>query len=455
MQHLQADDLLGMQLLMNPKKKASIDAMSVASSYVSKGSGKKVGNVQRKTSKAGSSSASSSANSQSDSDDDASVDDSSSMSDSVSVASSKKVPGKQKPKAPPAKTTKRSVASSVDDDDDSESLSSSTLSGLGRIQKQLSQEEILTMKREMLYQFDRLERKGLRIPKKFTMASSLDDMRAEHERLKRDRELDVSVQFQRRALMTAVSGVEFVNNRFDPFDVKLDGWADSINDNINDYDEIFEELHEKYKGKGKMAPEIKLLLTLGGSAIMFHLTKTMFSTLPGAEAVMRQNPDLARQFAAASINQSQQQQPQANGSNGLMGLVGSLFGGGGGNGDILGGLFGGGQQSPPHQQQQPPPQMRPPQLQPQPTRPMMRGPNMDDILGDMNIQAILNPSKQTSPRALDRIETLSTVSESELSELHDASSVRGVVVRDKAPSASGRRGAVTKVAVNKKATIDI
>ena len=36
--------------------------------------------------------------------------------------------------------------------------------------------------------------------------------------------------------------LEFWNNRFDPFDVKLDGWAEQLSENLDDYDEIFAEL---------------------------------------------------------------------------------------------------------------------------------------------------------------------------------------------------------------------
>ena len=33
-------------------------------------------------------------------------------------------------------------------------------------------------------------------------------------------------------------------------------------ESVQEYDDIFEELHEKYKSSGKMAPELKLLLSL-------------------------------------------------------------------------------------------------------------------------------------------------------------------------------------------------
>ena len=135
------------------------------------------------------------------------------------------------------------------------------------------------------------------------MSSRLDEMKFEYERLKRERELDNSIKFSRKMLMACVTGIEFLNNKFDPFDVKLDGWSESVHENVNDYNEIFEELHEKYKERAKIAPELKLMLALGGSAFMFHLSNTMFkSSLPGMDEILRQNPDLMKQFASAAAN---------------------------------------------------------------------------------------------------------------------------------------------------------
>ena len=114
-------------------------------------------------------------------------------------------------------------------------------------------------------------------------------------------------------MMAAITGIEFLNNKFDPFDVKLDGWSESVNENIIDYDEVFEELAEKYGGKSEIAPEIKLLMMIGSSAFMFHLTNTLFkSSIPGMDDIMKQNPDLMKQFAKAavgSIGQETQRKP--------------------------------------------------------------------------------------------------------------------------------------------------
>ena len=86
------------------------------------------------------------------------------------------------------------------------------------------------------------------------------------------------MKFQQKILLAFVSGIEFLNNKFDPFDHKLDGWSEAVNENVDEYDEVFGELHEKYGGSTKMAPELKLLFMLGGSAAMLHMTNTMLKS---------------------------------------------------------------------------------------------------------------------------------------------------------------------------------
>jgi hypothetical protein len=110
--------------------------------------------------------------------------------------------------------------------------------------------------------------------------------------------------------MAIINGIEFLNGKFDPFDIKLDGWSEQIQENINDYDDIFGELFEKYKSKASMAPELKLLFQLGGSAMMVHMTNTMFkSAMPGMDDILRQNPDLMRSFQNAAVNSMSQTSP--------------------------------------------------------------------------------------------------------------------------------------------------
>jgi hypothetical protein len=178
----------------------------------------------------------------------------------------------------------------------------------------MNSQDIKNEKIDIIYKFKKLESQGIRTTMNYNMNSQLEDMRNEYFKLKKQREIENSVKFQRKVMMAAITGLEFLNNKFDPFDVKLDGWSESVNENIIDYDEVFEELSEKYGGKSEIAPEIKLMMMLGGSAFMFHLTNTLFkSSIPGMDDIMKQNPDLMKQFAKAavgSIGQETQRVPE-------------------------------------------------------------------------------------------------------------------------------------------------
>ena len=156
------------------------------------------------------------------------------------------------------------------------------------VEPQMSKEDMLKEKFKYLQKLEDLEKKGIKLTKKYDMESNLLEMKGEYETIIAEKEKKNSVKFQGKMLMACITGIEFLNNRFDPFDVKLDGWSEQINENIDDYDEIFSELHEKYKSKASMAPELKLMFQLGGSALMVHMTNSMFkSAMPGMDDIMR------------------------------------------------------------------------------------------------------------------------------------------------------------------------
>ena len=187
-------------------------------------------------------------------------------------------------------------------------------------QPQMTKEELLREKFKYLRKLEALEKKGVELSKKYNMESPLAEMQGEYETIMEEKAKQNSVKFQGNMMMAIVNGIEFLNGRFDPFDIKLDGWGEQINENINDYDDIFGELYEKYKSRASMAPELKLLFQLGGSAMMVHMTNTMFkSAMPGMDDILRQNPDLMRSFQAAAVNSMGQNNPGFSGfMNGVM-----------------------------------------------------------------------------------------------------------------------------------------
>ena len=177
-------------------------------------------------------------------------------------------------------------------------------------QPQMSKEEILRDKFKYLRKLETLESKGVNLTKKYSMESPLAEMQGEYEMIMEEKTKQNSIKFQSNMLMACINGIEFLNNRFDPFDVKLDGWSEQVNENMTDYDDVFGELFDKYKSRATMAPELKLLFQLGGSAMMVHMTNTMFkSAMPGMDDILRQNPDLMKQFQSAAVNSMSQSSP--------------------------------------------------------------------------------------------------------------------------------------------------
>jgi hypothetical protein len=167
--------------------------------------------------------------------------------------------------------------------------------------KKKSYEEIQQEKQQLLFNLERLQKQGFPPSKRYTMASSYEDMQFEHDRLKKQRDVEKSIKFSRKILMALVSGVEFLNGRFDPFDIKLEGWSENIMENVSDYDEVFEELHDKYSDSVKMAPELKLIAMVAGSGFMFHLTNSLFkSASPKLSDILKQNPDIMKNISEAA-----------------------------------------------------------------------------------------------------------------------------------------------------------
>jgi hypothetical protein len=176
----------------------------------------------------------------------------------------------------------------------------------------LSFEEIQTKKFDLLCKFERLRDKGVRLPKTFSMSSSLDEMELEYKRLVEHRQLDNSVKMQRRMLISFASMLEFLNGKFNnPFDLHIDGWSEHLTEEIESYDDVFESLYERYKDSINMAPEMKLIMMVGSSAFWYHLTSNMSkSMMPNLmNNVMKQNPDLMRQFQSATLNTMGQGNP--------------------------------------------------------------------------------------------------------------------------------------------------
>ena len=90
---------------------------------------------------------------------------------------------------------------------------------------QMSKEELLKEKFTYLQKLEGLEKKGVKLTKKYDMESNLLEMRGEYETVVAEKERKNSIKFQGKMMMACITGLEFLNNKFDPFDVRFDGWS--------------------------------------------------------------------------------------------------------------------------------------------------------------------------------------------------------------------------------------
>ena len=202
-----------------------------------------------------------------------------------------------------SKDTSPSFSGSLFSNSQTAPMSSSSLAPASA--PRLSAEEEKAEKSDLIAKLQRLESKGIAVSRRYTMDNTLEEVKQEYARLVDSRNLEASLRFQRQALMSVVTGMEWLNGRFDPFDLKLDGWSESVHENVEDFDEIFEELYDKYKERGKMPPEARLVMALAGSGFMCHVSNTFLrSRMPSMDDVLRNNPEIARQMATAAAKQA-------------------------------------------------------------------------------------------------------------------------------------------------------
>jgi len=165
-------------------------------------------------------------------------------------------------------------------------------------------------KLDMLRKLGELAEKNIKLSRNYTLDDSLEDMETEYHIHRSIRSKRNAVNLMGNVMMDAIYGLEMVNESYNPFDLKLKGWSEQINADMDGYNDVFGDLYEKYNKPGRtVAPEIKLLLMLTGSAIKFHMTQASFLNNAlsrcGARDVLDSDPQLkdrlnaqAAQYAA-------------------------------------------------------------------------------------------------------------------------------------------------------------
>jgi len=167
-----------------------------------------------------------------------------------------------------------------------------------KLEHRLSDEEAAAEhEREKLGMIDFINKKamrGVRTTKNYTRDDPFDEIQFEYDRIKTNEETNGAVNLMREGLRFLCQGVEMGNEKFGPI-LSLNRWVETklAPETMSRFDPVLEKLYKKHWRKGSMAPELELLMLVGGSMAMHH-----FETVRGGGASKDTPAPFARQHSA-------------------------------------------------------------------------------------------------------------------------------------------------------------
>ena len=177
--------------------------------------------------------------------------------------------------------------------------------------RRMNEESLMKEKYEMLRKFERLQKLGVPMRKRFTLDSQLDEMKLELDFMRREKAADQTIKQFCDWYITAMSAMEWGSTNIGmmkAFGLNLSGLSESAQMNVGDMEEDFEELYDLYGDKLKMHPLVRIPIRTCMMVYMVHLTNQMArkAPIPNIDEVLRTNPDIARQLATAAMQQQTQ-----------------------------------------------------------------------------------------------------------------------------------------------------
>jgi hypothetical protein len=176
----------------------------------------------------------------------------------------------------------------------------------------MSEDAMMKEKYEILRKFERLQKLGVPIRKRFTMDSPLDEMKMEFDFIRKEKAMDATIKQFSEWFITGMSAMEWGSknvNALKMFGLQLDGLSQSAQMNVGDMEEDFEELYELYGDKMRMHPLVRIPMRTCMMVYMVHLTNQMAmkAPVPNIQEILKQNPDIARQMAGEAMKAQTQQ----------------------------------------------------------------------------------------------------------------------------------------------------
>jgi hypothetical protein len=148
------------------------------------------------------------------------------------------------------------------------------------------QNELKIKKLEMLNKLSELARRGHIISTNYDLNSDYNMMKYEYDLILKIKSKQAGIKWMNNVTLNIIGGLEFLNEKYNPFDLHLTGWSEVMRSDIDDYHDVFSELYDKYHSDKSFPPEIKLLLMITFSAIKFNVAHSTFNVLPNLQNML-------------------------------------------------------------------------------------------------------------------------------------------------------------------------
>jgi len=148
-----------------------------------------------------------------------------------------------------------------------------------------SAEEELLAKYDIMRELGEMAHyQGVKLSQNYTLKSNYEDMLRERNLHKYIKDKHEGTKWLSDAFLHLVKGIEWSNQKWNPFGFNLEGWSDHVKDGLKDQYSTFSELYEKYVGQGvSIPPELKLVFSLCSSAAQYHMYNSAIKFLPNLD----------------------------------------------------------------------------------------------------------------------------------------------------------------------------
>jgi uncharacterized membrane protein YgcG len=158
-----------------------------------------------------------------------------------------------------------------------------------------------TLKEEKLHfllALKRMKADGVEGITEYTVESDLEEMRMELKAFEQDETIRTGIMTCRSAIVTFAAWMEVANTRFNPFDLDINGFSESLFEKIERYDGVFKRLVRKYSRRAaNVSPEMQLMMMFVGNAFTFCFTKSMMKSMqPSMTKIAEENPEMVKKM---------------------------------------------------------------------------------------------------------------------------------------------------------------